>query len=94
MASSWGMVTATGAQRASTVTSSTCRAPGNSTVTRQAASSRMNTAGSTTKVLNYVYGLGGRDVTVESLGSVFADLQKVVETGDLGEPYRDLSVKE
>ncbi|MBQ5755093.1 MAG: pyruvate ferredoxin oxidoreductase [Oscillospiraceae bacterium] len=56
--------------------------------------SALYTAGSTTKVLNYVYGLGGRDVTVESLGSVFADLQKVVETGDLGEPYRYLSVKE
>ena len=56
--------------------------------------SALYTAGSTAKVLNYVYGLGGRDVTVESLGSVFADLQKVVETGDLGEPYRYLSVKE
>ncbi len=44
--------------------------------------------------LNYCYGLGGRDVTVESLTSVFTDLLHVEETGDLGEPYRYLSVRE
>lgn len=44
--------------------------------------------------LNYCYGLGGRDVTVESLTSVFEDLMKVAETGDLGETYRYLSVRE
>ena len=46
------------------------------------------------KVLNYVYGLGGRDVTVESLTSVFEDMQTVAETGELGETYRYLSVRE
>ncbi len=45
-------------------------------------------------VLNYCYGLGGRDVTVMSLTSVFEDLLKVKETGELGEPYRYLSVRE
>ena len=44
--------------------------------------------------LNYCYGLGGRDVTVESLTSVFEDLKKVAETGELGETYRYLSVRE
>jgi pyruvate ferredoxin oxidoreductase alpha subunit len=44
--------------------------------------------------LNYCYGLGGRDVTVESLTSVFEDLMKVAETGELGETYRYLSVRE
>lgn len=44
--------------------------------------------------LNYCYGLGGRDVTVESLTSVFEDLMKVAQTGELGETYRYLSVRE
>lgn len=44
--------------------------------------------------LNYCYGLGGRDVTVDSLTSVFEDLKKVAETGELGETYRYLSVRE
>lgn len=44
--------------------------------------------------LNYCYGIGGRDVTVESLSSVFADLEKIAETGELGETYRYLSVRE
>lgn len=44
--------------------------------------------------LNYCYGLGGRDVTVDSLTSVFEDLERVAETGELGETYRYLSVRE
>lgn len=44
--------------------------------------------------LNYCYGLGGRDVTVESLTLVFDDLKKVAETGEPGETYRYLSVRE
>ena len=45
-------------------------------------------------VINYCYGLGGRDVTVESLTSVFNDLIQVEKTGDTGETYRYLSVRE
>ena len=44
--------------------------------------------------LNYCYGLGGRDVTVASLTSVFEDLMEVEKTGELGEVYRYLSVRE
>lgn len=44
--------------------------------------------------INYCYGLGGRDVTVESLTSVFEDLIQVSETGELGDTYRYLSVRE
>ena len=44
--------------------------------------------------INYCYGLGGRDVTVDSLTSVFEDLMKVEETGELGDTYRYLSVRE
>ena len=45
-------------------------------------------------LVNYVYGLGGRDVTVESLTTVFEDLIKIDETGELGDTYRYLSVRE
>lgn len=44
--------------------------------------------------INYCYGLGGRDVTVESLTSVFEDLFEVARTGELGGTYRYLSVRE
>ncbi|MEG0392958.1 MAG: pyruvate ferredoxin oxidoreductase, partial [Anaerovoracaceae bacterium] len=45
-------------------------------------------------MVNYVYGLGGRDVTIESLISVFKDMEVISETGILGESYRYLSVRE
>lgn len=48
----------------------------------------------TPEVINYVYGLGGRDVTVESLTSVFEDLIKIDETKDAGEKYRYLSLRD
>ena len=44
--------------------------------------------------LNYCYGLGGRDVTVKSLTSVFNDIIEGEKTGDMSEPYRYLSVRE
>ena len=46
------------------------------------------------KGISYIYGLGGRDVRVESIQHVFADLEKIVETGDVGETYRYLDVRE
>jgi len=49
---------------------------------------------SSPKGISYIYGLGGRDVTVESIGRVFADLEKIAETGDAGETYRYLDVRE
>lgn len=49
--------------------------------------------GAKVKVLNYVYGLGGRDVTVKSLSSVFKDMEKVQKNNKLGNPYRYLSVR-
>lgn len=50
-------------------------------------------AGMAPKVLNYVYGLAGRDVTVESLASVFEDMQEVDKTGNIGDTYRYLSLR-
>jgi pyruvate ferredoxin oxidoreductase alpha subunit len=41
-----------------------------------------------------MYGLGGRDVTIESIESVFNDLMEIEETGEVGERYRYLSLRE
>ena len=46
------------------------------------------------KGLNYIYGLGGRDVRVESIQHVFAELEKIAATGEVGETYRYLDVRE
>ena len=46
------------------------------------------------KGINFIYGLGGRDVRVETIEHVFAELEKVAETGETGETYRYLDVRE
>ena len=43
--------------------------------------------------VNYVYGSGGRDTKVDDLESVYRDLLKIVETGDIQNPYRYLGVR-
>ncbi|MBQ2986867.1 MAG: pyruvate ferredoxin oxidoreductase [Tyzzerella sp.] len=44
--------------------------------------------------VNYIYGLGGRDVRVEDMESVFDALKQIVEDGDAGETYRYLGIRE
>lgn len=44
-------------------------------------------------MINYIYGLGGRDVRVESIRTVFEALEKVVADGKPGETYRYLDVR-
>jgi pyruvate ferredoxin oxidoreductase alpha subunit len=46
------------------------------------------------KIINYIYGLGGRDVKVENIEEVYASLYEIIETGNIGETYRYLSVRE
>lgn len=46
------------------------------------------------KAVNYIYGLGGRDVRVESIRKVFSDLEEIISTGVVGETYRYLDVRE
>ena len=46
------------------------------------------------KGIGYIYGLGGRDVRVESIQKVFAELEQIAETGQVGETYRYLEVRE
>jgi pyruvate ferredoxin oxidoreductase alpha subunit len=44
--------------------------------------------------VSYVYGIGGRDTTVSDIATIYEDLTKIKETGDLGNPYRYLGVRE
>lgn len=44
--------------------------------------------------VNYIYGLGGRDVRVEDMEGVFATLKQIAEDGDTGETYRYLGIRE
>lgn len=44
--------------------------------------------------VNYVYGLGGRDVRVEDMEQVYEDLQQIIDTGDPGEMYRYMGIRE
>ncbi len=46
------------------------------------------------KGINYIYGLGGRDVRVDSIEHVFAELEKIADTGVTGETYRYLEVRD
>ena len=56
--------------------------------------SAMFRARSNAFAVNYVYGLGGRDVRVEDMENVFADLQKVIDDNDAGETYRYMGIRE
>ncbi len=44
--------------------------------------------------VNYIYGLGGRDVRVEDMEQVFDDLAQIADCGDAGETYRYLGIRE
>ncbi len=44
--------------------------------------------------VNYIYGLGGRDVRVEDMEGVFATLKQIAADGDAGEMYRYLGIRE
>lgn len=45
-------------------------------------------------VVNYVYGLGGRDVRVEDMEYVYEQLISITDKGEVGETYRYLGVRE
>ena len=44
--------------------------------------------------VNYIYGLGGRDVRVEDMEHIFAALKQIAEDGETGETYRYLGIRE
>ena len=44
-------------------------------------------------MVNYIYGIGGRDTTTMQIDSVYKDLQEIVKTGETGNPYRYLGLR-
>ena len=46
-----------------------------------------------TKVVNYIYGIGGRDVKADDIEKVYRDLQEIESSGKVGNAYRYLGLK-
>jgi len=46
------------------------------------------------KVINYIYGLGGRDVKTDDIEVVYNRLSDIVKTGNVGEVFNHLGVRE
>lgn len=44
-------------------------------------------------VVNYVYGIGGRDTTEKEINSVYADLAEIAKDGKVKNPYRYLGLR-
>ena len=44
-------------------------------------------------IVNYIYGIGGRDTKSDDIESVYKDLQKIAETGETGNTYRYLGLR-
>jgi pyruvate ferredoxin oxidoreductase alpha subunit len=44
-------------------------------------------------IINYIYGLGGRDVRIEDFYHVYHELEKVVKDNEPGEIYRHVGVR-
>ena len=44
-------------------------------------------------MVNYIYGIGGRDTTTMQIESVYNDLQEIVKTGEINNPYRYLGLR-
>ncbi len=47
----------------------------------------------TPKVVNYIYGIGGRDVKVDDIEKVYYDLEEIAKAEKVEEPYRYLGLK-
>jgi len=46
------------------------------------------------KVINYIYGLGGRDVKADDIELVFNELLNIANTGKVNSVYNYLGVRE
>ena len=44
-------------------------------------------------IVNYVYGIGGRDTTEKEINSVYADLAEIAKDGKVENPYRYLGLR-
>jgi len=47
-----------------------------------------------TLTVNYVYGLGGRDVKVSDMVNIYNELEKIAKDGKVEKPYRYMGVRE
>lgn len=47
-----------------------------------------------TKIINYIYGLGGRDVGLEDIEKVYQHLSRIADTGEVDERLNYLGVRE
>ena len=45
------------------------------------------------KVINYIYGLGGRDVKTDDIETVYNNLSNIAATGNIGEVFNHLGVR-
>lgn len=55
--------------------------------------SSMYVAKENVPVVNYVYGIGGRDTTEKDIESVYTDLAEIAKTGKVENPYRYLGLR-
>jgi pyruvate ferredoxin oxidoreductase alpha subunit len=44
-------------------------------------------------MVNYVYGIGGRDTKSDDIEKVYSDLQEIAKTGNIDNPYRYLGLR-
>lgn len=51
-------------------------------------------AGSDILAVNYVYGLGGRDVKVSDMLGIYSELENIAKAGKVENPYRYMGVRE
>lgn len=45
------------------------------------------------RLINVVYGLGGRDVSTEDITALYARLEQIAQTGEIGEVYTHMGVR-
>jgi len=50
--------------------------------------------GDSLQLINYVYGLGGRDINTRQIEDIFTELVKIKESGDPGNLYRYACLRE
>ena len=55
--------------------------------------SSMYVAKQNVPVVNYIYGIGGRDTTEKEINSVYTDLAKIAKDGKVENPYRYLGLR-
>jgi len=55
--------------------------------------SGMHTYGVQVPTVSYIYGIGGRDTTADQIASVYTDLENIVQSNSIDNPYRYLGLR-